>query len=191
MTMDELRMLDGPGLTKLAVELGLMDIERYYSRYEPVPRPPGRFVDTSRLEAFLPDERLAQADVLLRALRTRGWSTETQWMTPLGYGQVNVCRGNTGYSCGWCEAHLRTVHTPAALTDTEAMAMLRCCVLVASVETAPHPVVVCLACGEPVLLEDETYRPGETVICESCGQVHYVSSTQGTLQLHLPGDVPA
>lgn len=133
MTADEIRALDGPGLTQLAFTLGLAPCDPvgrpYFSAYT-FPHSGKTIYHDAAGEVWEPDRFLAQADAVFRQLRARGWMLCNSW-------RPARCVGRQGY----LEAINGLVHIGEHYTDArdEPLALLRCAVLAVASEGDPLP----------------------------------------------------
>ena len=120
-TPDEIRVFDGPALTKLAWRLGLAPPGAWPWPYDV----PSMGVDGACWEPHL---ALAQADAVFRCLRARGWTTSVAWFAD-DRQHGDVFAATQGRAVG--------VHWPRDV-PTEALALLRCAVLARASEGDPH-----------------------------------------------------
>lgn len=121
-SVDAIRAMDGPALTRMAWEMGLF--------------PPAWEVAQSQTGPYLvcwddrhffvercePHVNLAQADVVFRSLRGRGWRTVQEGTTQYGVCQVHAP------PCGML-ADTRWNALADTIDRTESLALLRCSVL--------------------------------------------------------------
>lgn len=139
MTTDEIRVLDGPALTRLAFELGLTPESP--DRFYPTKDAYATFMLHGQWYAWRPHADLAQADAVFRSLRLRGWHIHHYSAQEESVGQVVFV--------GTCEVsnldHVKhlTFWSTAAGNDrrierSEALALLRCACLAVASEEVPH-----------------------------------------------------
>ena len=124
-TAEEIRALDGPGLTKLAWELGLAPQAVQWHDQKNGFR---ERLLWEREVPWRPHVCLTQADVVFRGLRARGWTTSVAWFAD-DRQHGDVFAATQGRAVG--------VHWPRDV-PTEAMALLLCAVLARASEGDTH-----------------------------------------------------
>ena len=122
---EEIRTMDGPALTRLAVTLGLAPegSSLYDQRGAVVIREAG-----GNHYSWIPHADLAQADAVFRQLRARGWRID-----------ASSTQDSGGCSVLLKQQHAIVVWWGENYADTEPLALLRCaCLAAASAEEDTH-----------------------------------------------------